>query len=385
MSRLSRLTIAISVSIAALAVPTAAHGATSSDYVVRSGDSLSGIANRFGVRLSDLLAANDLRVTSVIFPGQHLTVPGAATGAAAATAGNYTIQSGDSLFAIATRHHVSLAALLSANNLRATSMIYPGQRLTIPGGTSTGSPATTAGNYTVRSGDSLSGIAARHHVSLAAVLSANNLRITSMIFPGQRLTIPGGTSSRPAPPSSEANYTVRSGDSLGVIAARHGVSLTAVLTANNLALTSVIHPGQRLVIPGGGASQPSSSSNAIDRVVSYALAQVGKPYKFFTKGPSTFDCSGLTLAAYAQAGVTLVHHSASQARQGRPVDFINEPIRAGDLVFRSTNGRPAINHVGIAISPTRWVQARRPGVPVQVTPLPPDSSILAVRRYVTAG
>lgn len=383
MPRLRRLTIGISLSIAGLLAPGVAHGANSGDYIVRSGDSLSGIAGRLDVRLADLLAVNDLRVTSVIFPGQRLTVPGAATAAPATTTGNYTIKPGDALSAIAARHDVSLSALLSANNLRVTSMIHPGQRLTIPGGTSSGSPAPTAGNYTIKSGDSLSAIAARHHVSLAAVLSANNLRVTSLIFPGQRLTIPGGTTGGAAAPSG-ANYTVKSGDSLGVIAARHNVSLATVLAANNLTVNSVIHPGQRLAIPGA-SRPPSSPASAVDRVVNYAVAQVGKPYKFFTKGPSTFDCSGLTLAAYAQIGVSLVHHSASQARQGRPVDFVNEPIRAGDLVFRATNGSPAINHVGIAISSTRWVQARRPGVPVQITPLPPDSSILAVRRYVPAG
>ncbi len=376
------------MSIAGLMAPVVVQGANSAEYVVRSGDSLSGIAARHHVSLAAVLAANNLRITSVIFPGQHLTIPGASTGSSAATtSGSYTVKSGDSLSTIAARHHVSLAAVLAANNLRITSVIHPGQRLTIPGGSSSGSAPTTSGNYTVRSGDSLSGIAARHHVSLAAVLAANNLRITSVIFPGQRLTIPGGSSSGPAAAPSAANYTVKSGDSLGVIAARHNVPLAAVLSANNLTVNSVIHPGQRLVIPGGTPSAParSSSSTAADRVVAYALAQVGKPYKFFTRGPYTFDCSGLTLAAYRQVGVTLVHHSASQARQGRPVNFYSEPIRAGDLVFTSTNGRPAINHVGIAISSTRWVQARRPGVPVQITPLPRDSAILAVRRFVTAS
>ena len=67
--------------------------------------------------------------------------------------------------------------------------------------------------------------------------------------------------------------------------------------------------------------------------LTFALAQVGKPYTFFTSGPADFDCSGLTLAAYAQIGVSLVHHAATQAQQGTEVDFWNHSIRAGDLVF----------------------------------------------------
>ena len=117
-------------------------------------------------------------------------------------------------------------------------------------------------------------------------------------------------------------------------------------------------------------------------MLDYALAQVGKPYRFFSAGPYAFDCSGLTLAAYARVGVTLVHHSASQARQGSPVDFFSQPIRAGDLVFVSTNGSGVINHVGIAVNDTSWVQARRPGVGVRVTAMPADSAILAVRRFL---
>ena len=122
----------------------------------------------------------------------------------------------------------------------------------------------------------------------------------------------------------------------------------------------------------------------MQRVLNYALAQVGKPYRFFSAGPAAFDCSGLTLAAYARVGVTLIHHSASQARQGTPVDFYSQPIRPGDLVFVSTNGSGAINHVGIAINDTSWVQARRPGVGVRITAMPPDRAILAVRRFLSA-
>jgi cell wall-associated NlpC family hydrolase len=151
------------------------------------------------------------------------------------------------------------------------------------------------------------------------------------------------------------------------------------LRANGLTLNSVIVPGQRLSLPAG------ATVSSIDRVIAYALAQVGKPYRFFTKGPDSFDCSGLTLAAYAQIGIRLVHYSGAQARQGVAVDFRHQPIRPGDLVFMATNGSTRINHVGIALNDSMWVQARRPGVGVRVTAMPPDSDILAVRRFVPAG
>jgi LysM repeat protein len=367
-------------SVVAVAVPAATATAADPIYVVRDGDSLSGIAVRLGVRLSALMSANDLSLTSVIHPGQRLTVPGA-TASPAAGGTTYTVRPGDALALIAARHDVSLAALLRANNLTVNSVIHPGQRLTLPAGATGSAPAPASGGgkiYTVRAGDALALIAARHDVSLTTLLAANNLNVNSVIHPGQRLTLPAGaTSSAPAPATGGgAAYTVRPGDTLGLIAARHEVSLSALLAANNLTANSVIHPGDKLTLPAGATVSDAQ------RVLNYALAQVGKPYKFFSAGPASFDCSGLTKAAFAQVGVELVHHSASQARQGRPVDFIREPIRPGDLVFLSTSGAKVINHVGIAVNANTLVQARSPALGVRITGMPPDSAIIAVRRFL---
>ena len=189
--------------------------------------------------------------------------PRSASVAAAASptssgASAYTVRPGDSLYGIARRHRVTIGALLTANRLTLTSVIHPGQRLTIPGAAS--APTTTAGAYTVRPGDSLYGIARRHRVTIGALLTANRLTLTSVIHPGQRLTIPGAatpTTSPQTPPTTAGAYTVRPGDSLYGIARRHSVTIGALLTANRLTLTSVIHPGQRLTIPG--AATPTTS------------------------------------------------------------------------------------------------------------------------------
>ena len=118
-------------------------------------------------------------------------------------------------------------------------------------------------------------------------------------------------------------------------------------------------------------------------MVAYAYAQLGKPYRFFTAGPDTFDCSGLVMAAYARIGMALIHHSASQATLGTAVDIWSEPIKAGDLVFMATHGDPtAINHVGIAVDATHWIHAPAPGDVVRLAPLPPKGMISVVRRLI---
>jgi peptidoglycan DL-endopeptidase LytE len=245
--------------------------------------------------------------------------------------------------------------------------------------------------YVVHEGDTLYGIARTLDVPLTDLLHANDLTLTSLIVPGQRLSVPAASHRSAAP--SGASYTVVAGDTLSGIAAAHRVSLSSLLTVNDMRTTSLIVPGMRLALPAGATATPRSSVAAsptaapsrIDAVVDFALAQLGKPYRFFTRGPSTFDCSGLTMAAYRQIGVSLVHHAATQARQGRAVDYWNHPIRRGDLVFLDGDWDGTIDHVGIALSSTMWVQASESHDQVLTGPLPSRSVIVAVRRFVTDG
>jgi LysM repeat protein len=295
--------------------------------------------------------------------------------------------------------------LLAANGMTASSLIMPGMTLTLPANAVapalTNSNATTtasAATYTVKAGDSLSAIAARNRVTLAALLAANNMTASSLITPGMKLALPAGAG---APSSSSSNgssnvgaggsYTVKAGDSLSKIAARNGVTLGALLSANNMTATSLITPGMTLALPAGASpaqaqttDQPAAGSR-IDTVLQFALSQQGKPYQFAASGPDAYDCSGLTRRAYAQIGINLVHQSAAQATQGTAVAFWSEPILPGDLVFMATRGNDVISHVGIAIDGDTWIQARRPGDVVRVGPMPAKTSIVAVRRFVTSG
>src|SRR5690606_39252201 len=139
--------------------------APSGSVTVRSGDTLSGIAARNGVGLADLIAANpQIRNPNLIYPGQTVHLPGGGGGGGAG--GDVTVRSGDTLSGIAARNGVSLGALLAANpQIRNPDLIHPGQVVRLPGGGGGG-----GGEVTVRSGDTLSGIAARNGVSLGALL-----------------------------------------------------------------------------------------------------------------------------------------------------------------------------------------------------------------------
>lgn len=212
-----------------------------------------------------------------------------------------TVKSGDSVWAIAARHGVSVDSVLKLNKLRPSSLIHPGDKLTVKAGSAakvtkaapsrsgtTAKPAASSAKaHTVRSGDTLSGISHRYGVSLSALLSANGLKSSSLIYPGQSIKLSAGASatqgskpntgskpitiSKPSattkPASHGGSYTIKAGDTLGAIAARNKVSLASLLKANGLQATSLIYAGRSLKLPGaaattGGPSKGSSSSTS---------------------------------------------------------------------------------------------------------------------------
>ena len=421
--------VGITLAMSMLAEPVlAAAPSTKATYTVVAGDYLSGIALKLNVSMSSLLKANELRSTSVIVPGQQLVVPGRtsimvspSTTAAASTSARYTVASGDFLTGIADTLGVSVRALLTANDLTLNSVIHPGMTLVVPKGGSLPAapapkpaaaaptapkpkptPSTPAKKYTVVSGDSLSGIADKVGVSLGSLLSANQLSASSLIYPGMLLQLPKGarlpvSTSAPAAPTANPatktlKYTVVSGDSLSGVAAALGVGLSRLMSANKLTTVSVIVPGMQLTVPAGGhlpvaasptANEPASAPG-VRTVVEFARAQIGKPYKFNTAGPDTFDCSGLVLAAFEQIGTSLPHYSGAQIAFGTAVDWTTEPIKAGDLVFlESAPGTGVVNHVGIATSATTWVQAPRTGDVVREGRIS-TTRIVGVRRLIGA-
>jgi cell wall-associated NlpC family hydrolase len=125
-------------------------------------------------------------------------------------------------------------------------------------------------------------------------------------------------------------------------------------------------------------STAGARCGAADGVIAYALAQLGKPYLYGGAGPDTFDCSGLTMSAFASLGVALPHDSVLQATYGSPVLIDPAALRPGDLVFTFGDGVD-LGHVGIALDRDRWVHAPHSGEVVRVAPLP-WASVQAIRR-----
>ena len=167
----------------------------------------------------------------------------------------HVVQRGENLFRIALRYGVTVDALAAANGLSNTSRIYAGQRLVIPtGGTSPTTPSS--GVHIVQRGENLFRIALRYGTTTQALAAANGIVNTNRVYVGQRLVIPGHGATPPTP--SGQTYTVRRGDTLSSIASRFGVSMWTLAQVNSIRNPSFIYVGQVLRIPSGGSPAPPS-------------------------------------------------------------------------------------------------------------------------------
>lgn len=164
----------------------------------------------------------------------------------------YVVRWGDWLYKIARQFGVSVADILRCNPMRNPNLLFPGQRLRIPGVTPTPTPSVSptppcSTVYIVRAGDTLLRIAARYGTTVRAIMNANGLVNPNYIYVGQRLVIP--VCGTPVPPAPSRTHIVQYGDTLWAISLRYGVSLWSLIVANNLYYPYIIYPGQVLVIP----------------------------------------------------------------------------------------------------------------------------------------
>ena len=199
-------------------------------YTVKSGDTLYSIANKYGMTVDELKALNNL-TSNTLSIGQKLVI----SEGNAATLDTYMVKSGDTLYSIANKFGLTVNELKSLNNLT-SDLLSIGQVLNV----SNSSIPTPSNTYTVKSGDSLYSIAKQYGVTVDALKSANG-KTSNLLSIGEVLVIPTTN-------TGTRTYIVKSGDSLWKIATNYGVSVNALKQANGLT-SDLLSIGQVLVIP----------------------------------------------------------------------------------------------------------------------------------------
>jgi len=173
---------------------------------VKKGDTLGGIADKYGVSVAAIKTSNKIRGT-MIRPGQDLLITAAPTGMGSASpttlvaareprnsSDKHIVRRGDTLWSISRSHGVTMESIVSSNGLSSDDTLAVGQVLQIPGtatlaSTQADAVETRSTTYVVRRGDTLSHIATKFQVRLSDLLGWNNLNSRSMIKPGQRLVM----------------------------------------------------------------------------------------------------------------------------------------------------------------------------------------------------
>ena len=200
----------------------------------------------------------------------------------------YTVQPGDTLSEIAVENGTTVADLVNTNNLSNANRIYVGQKLEIPGTSNTGGGSTV---HIVQSGESLSEIAARYGLTLSALAAANGITNTNVVYIGTRLSLSGEAPDFTPGSGSAGSHVVATGETVGKIAAKYGTTISAIVELNDLKNPDLIRVDEVLIVPGGGWLCPVRNGSFFN---DYGFPRSGGR---FHEGTDIFAARGTSIVA----------------------------------------------------------------------------------------
>ena len=217
-------------------------------YTIEKGQTLYAIARQFNTTVAEILAANPALDVQLYYAGDVICIPRPGISCANGTA--YTIRRGDSFWLIAQRYNVPLSNLIAANPGVDPARLQVGQVICIPG---TAPPPACPGGQTVHTvtrGQSFTDILVLYNISYAALQQANKETNIGALQAGQDLCIPA-TGSRGTCLSGITPHLMVTGDTLSAMASRFQTSVSALLATNATMTPTDFIPGRLICLPQG--------------------------------------------------------------------------------------------------------------------------------------
>jgi cell wall-associated NlpC family hydrolase len=335
-------------------------------YTVKSGDSLWSLARTYGTTVKDLKNLNGL-TSDLIRIGQQLKIPYSKLNTSTSINYNrssYVVKSGDSLSVIAKRANLSVSQLKSMNQLT-TDTIYPGQTLKVSGAQSV---AATIKKSAVSTPNAEKSMAVSDAKVVKKVVTANSAETKKTVAKSYQTTTEKPTTSSNSGVSEKQVVTSNSPETnkpevhpdsaitvkKKIVSDSNAAEKPAVKSYSNVsqqtAAKSDSNASQRAAV--------SSASN-VQAIIDEAKKYIGTPYRWGGNTPAGFDCSGFTKYVFNHFGVSLPRTTADQWNATSPVNSPN----IGDLVFFQTY-KLGPSHVGIYLGNNKFISAASNGVTI---------------------
>ena len=336
------------------------------EYTIKSGESLYTIAKKYHTTVEILCSMNNLKIGKVLKVGRKIKVPGNMAIAAKDMPKKdqkakkipyvkHTIKSGESLYTIAKQNHTTIEVLCTLNDMKIEEALKIGRKIKVPK-TVTATTKTTKKervvHYIVQKGDTLSTIAHKNHITIAALRDRNHLKKDDVIKVGQTLALAPHQSTN----SKEKHIAKVSHKEIYKKSTKSTSKSVKRFTLNDLVFGSELFRGK--------------VSKKSQRMIEIAKQKLGKRYVWGAVGQkNTFDCSGLTTYVCKANGIRIPRRAIEQSKVGQPVK--RSELQPGDLIFFDTSKhrKGYVNHVGIYIGHGKFIHASSAKKKVIITSL----------------
>ena len=259
----------------------------------------------------------------------------------------HTVKKGETLSAIARKHHTSITKLRQANGLKKSDVLKFGKVLKVPASRYTAKVKTPTAStkYVIKRGDTLSAIARKHHTTITKLRKANGLQKSDTIKIGKVLKVPQTKKQITFVKGNKKasnKKLARSFSNLDTISLEN----TKVEKRTTFAFSDIF------------ANSTKENTDKCKRITSLAKTKLGKKYVWGASGnKNTYDCSSFVKYVYKKQGIELPRTSIMQSKVGKYVK--RDELQKGDLIFFDTSKRRKgyVNHVGIYLGDNKFIHA----------------------------